>query len=45
MVAGGVTVAGAAALEYYSNYQEENAADKEAYSLPRTYDRGAFRRY
>ena len=45
MVAGGVTVAGAAALEYYSNYQEENAADKEAYSLPRSYNRGAFRRY
>jgi len=45
MTAAGVSVIGASVLEYYSNYQEENAANKEDYQLPRSYDRQSFRNY
>lgn len=47
MVAGGITASGAAAIEYYSDYQEKHAVNKEEYkySLPRSYDRQTFRSY
>jgi len=45
VAAAGVTFTGAAAVESYSNYQEEHAVNKEDYTLPRSYDRESFRRY
>jgi len=41
----GTIVGATAAIEFYAEYQEEYAVDKEKYSLQRSYDRESIRNY